>query len=192
MWFGFHVLVPAKKCNNITLILWTEPMATPRKSLAFREHDHSHCIDNALQTAKDVCAEHGVKLTQLREQVLQLVWQSHKPLGAYAILELLSENPTRHAKRQAPPTVYRALEFLQEHGLVHRINSLNAFIGCTQPHAYHNSHFLICRECTIAIEMSDGNIGAAIDQAATAARFSDHSASVEILGLCPNCQGASR
>lgn len=163
-------------------------MTASRKSLAFHEHDHSHCIDNALQTAKDVCAEHGVKLTPLREQVLQLVWQSHKPLGAYAILELLGENPERHSKRQAPPTVYRALEFLQEHGLVHRINSLNAFIGCTQPHAYHNSHFLICRKCAIAIEISDGNIGTAIDQAALAARFSEHTASVEILGVCANCR----
>jgi len=163
-------------------------MMSQPMDVALHEHDHSHCIEHALQIAKDVCATHGVRLTPLREQVLQLVWQSHKPLGAYAILEMLSADPDRHEKRQAPPTVYRALEFLQEHGLVHRINSLNAFIGCTQPHAYHNSHFLICQRCAIAVEITDDNLNRAIDQTAQAAQFAKHSACVEILGLCTNCQ----
>lgn len=166
-------------------------MIATSKDIALHEHDHSHCIEHALHIAKDVCDTHGVRLTPLREQVLQLVWQSHKPLGAYAILDMLSEDPQRHTKRQAPPTVYRALEFLQEHGLVHRINSLNAFIGCTQPHAYHNSHFLICQRCAVAIEIADTTLNRAIDATATTARFIKLSASVEILGVCANCQQAA-
>jgi Fur family zinc uptake transcriptional regulator len=162
-------------------------MPKPSHNLAYRQHDHTRCIDAALSAARQLCGERALRLTPLREQVLQLVWQSHKPLGAYAILDLLSGSDK---PRQAPPTVYRALEFLLEHGLVHRINSLNAFIGCSQPHAHHNSHFLICRSCATAVEVVDPAIGVAIHGAAQQARFSEENACVEITGLCPNCQGA--
>jgi Fur family zinc uptake transcriptional regulator len=77
-----------------------------------------------------LCAQKGLRLTALRRRVLELVWQSHKPLGAYDILAVLSEQDGRRA---APPTVYRALDFLLENGLVHRISSLNAFVGCDAP-----------------------------------------------------------
>ncbi len=161
-------------------------MPTRKQNVALRDHDHSRCVDAALATAKQLCASREVKLTPLREQVLQLVWHSHKPLGAYAILDLLAAQ-THAKKRQAPPTVYRALEFLQQQGLVHRINSLNAFIGCSQPHAYHNSHFLICRECETALEIADENMVAAAHAIANKAQFSDPQACIEITGLCPNC-----
>jgi len=159
-----------------------------QRNVAFLHHDHNRCIDSALSTAKRLCEERGVRLTPLREQVLNLVWQSHKPLGAYAILEALANQPGAKPRRQAPPTVYRALEFLQEHGLVHRINSLNAFIGCPKPRDQHQSHFLICRECATAVEIFDEPISAAIHAAAAAARFGEEGAFVEITGLCPNCQ----
>lgn len=161
-------------------------MPPHKQNVALREHDHSRCVDNAIATAKQLCANRDVKLTPLREQVLELVWHSHKPLGAYAILDLLAaQTPTK--KRQAPPTVYRALEFLQQQGLVHRINSLNAFIGCSQPHAYHNSHFLICRQCETALEIADENIAKAAQEIAQKSRFSDLLTCIEITGLCPNC-----
>jgi Fur family transcriptional regulator, zinc uptake regulator len=165
-------------------------MSPSQRNVAFRQHDHNRCIDSALNTAKRLCEERGVRLTPLREQVLNLIWQSHKPLGAYAILEALANDPEPGSKprRQAPPTVYRALEFLQEHGLVHRINSLNAFIGCLHPREHHHSHFLICRECATAVEIFDEAISTAIRNAATAARFVEDSAFVEITGLCPNCR----
>jgi Fur family zinc uptake transcriptional regulator len=166
-------------------------MPKPPHNLAYRQHDHARCIDAALNAARQLCVERALRLTPLREQVLQLVWQSHKPLGAYAILDLLSTANGSDKARQAPPTVYRALEFLLEHGLVHRINSLNAFIGCSQPHAHHNSHFLICRNCATAVEVVDPAISTAIHGAAQEARFSEESACVEITGLCPNCQSAS-
>lgn len=155
---------------------------------AFHQHDHNRCIDSALDTARRLCEERGLRLTPLREQVLNLVWQSHKPLGAYAILEALGTQPGAKPRRQAPPTVYRALEFLQEHGLVHRINSLNAYIGCPQPGENHQSHFLICRECATAVEIFDAAIGAALRAAANHARFKEEGSFVEIIGLCPNCR----
>ena len=165
-------------------------MSTAPQSLAFRQHDHSACIDTALTTARRICEQRGARLTPLREQVLQLVWQSHKPLGAYAILEQLDGGitPPGARRRLAPPTVYRALEFLREYGLIHRINSLNAFMGCQHPQARHQSFFLICRQCESAVELTSTPLAEAISAAATAAQFTEEGASVEITGLCPNCQ----
>ena len=100
----------------------------PNTPLACRPHDHAHCVAGALAEADALCARLGVRLTELRRRVLELVWQSHKPLGAYDILAVLSEQDGRRA---APPTVYRALDFLLENSLVHRIASLNAFTGMT-------------------------------------------------------------
>lgn len=164
-------------------------MAATSHNVAYRRHDHARCIDAALSAARQLCGQRSLRLTPLREQVLQLVWHSHKPLGAYAILELLSA--AGGSQKLAPPTVYRALDFLQENGLVHRINSLNAFVGCSHPQHHHSSHFLICRSCATAVEIAEPAISSAIHDAARAAHFSEESASVEIAGLCPNCQSGT-
>lgn len=168
-------------------------MSTPI-SPAFHAHNHAHCIDSALAAAQRICTERGARLTELRQQVLQLVWQSHRPLGAYAILEQLGAQQAESGgkpRRLAPPTVYRALEFLQEHGLVHRLSTLNAFIGCEHPGERHQSQFLICRACHAVVEIADRRIDSAIAQAAKAAGFAAEGAGVEISGLCPACQVAN-
>jgi len=156
---------------------------------ACSHHNHSHCISSALDSARELCDQRGVRLTSLREQVLELIWQSHKPLGAYRLMEMLAKASTR---RVAPPTVYRALDFLLEEGLIHRINSLNAFIGCPSPGQKHQSHFLICQGCNVAVELDDAQLNQRIQGAAANAGFSLLSHSVEINGLCPACQSASR
>jgi Fur family zinc uptake transcriptional regulator len=153
--------------------------------LACLPHDHSHCVSSALAEAQSLCAQRGVRLTALRLRVLELVWHSHKPLGAYDILAVLSETDGRRA---APPTVYRALDFLQENGLVHRLASLNAFVGCSHPEHPHQGQFLICRTCHTSIELEHSTIGAAIISSAANVGFSVESQTVEVLGLCANCQ----
>jgi len=155
------------------------------KPIACLKHNHEHCINTALEAARELCLEKKVRLTALREKVLELIWQSHKPLGAYALMDMLATESTR---RVAPPTVYRALDFLMEQDLIHRINSLNAYIGCPEPHTQHQNQFLICSECGIASECIDGSLNAAITTASQAAGFSVSHHSVEITGLCPNCQ----
>lgn len=152
----------------------------------FSPHNHKVCIDEALSAAQSLCQQKSLKLTPLRKQVLALVWDSHKPLGAYSILELLAKQ--RSERRIAPPTVYRALEFLQQCGLVHRIASLNAYIGCCSPTKSHQSHFLICRHCDATVELADHNINSAIENSAKSAGFAVETTCVEIIGLCPNCQ----
>lgn len=155
--------------------------------IACSQHDHGHCIHDALEEARQICASRGVRLTELRAQVLEFVWQSHKPLGAYALMEMLAAASTR---RVAPPTVYRALEFLLEQGLIHRINALNAFIGCPSPRLRHQNHFLICRHCGVAIELANSQLSGLINQCAEQAGFSVDSQSLEVMGTCPSCRAA--
>src|SRR5215470_19039883 len=92
-------------------------------------HDHESCVEMALDRAATLCGERGARLTELRRNVLALVWEGHEPVGAYHILDALR----RRHPGAAPPTVYRALEFLGEQGLIHRIESLNAYVGCDRP-----------------------------------------------------------
>lgn len=156
--------------------------------LAYTPHDHDHCVSSALAEADTLCARQGVRLTALRKRVLELVWQSHKPLGAYDILAELSEQDGRRA---APPTVYRALDFLLENGLVHRIASLNAFIGCSHPEHPHQGQFLICRSCHTAIELENAAVSDAIAAAAASVDFQAEAQTVEVVGICAPCRLAA-
>lgn len=155
--------------------------------LANRPHDHAHCVHAALTEADTLCEQKGLRLTALRRRVLELVWQSHKPLGAYDILGVLSEQDGRRA---APPTVYRALDFLLENGLVHRIASLNAFMGCVHPEHAHQGQFLICRLCHTAVELEHPAISQAINQGAATVGFEVETQTVEVVGLCASCKAA--
>jgi len=155
--------------------------------LAFRRHNHRHCVSSALTSARTLCAERGARLTPLREQVLELVWQSHVPLGAYNLMDQLAEASTR---RVAPPTVYRALDFLLEQGLIHRINGLNAYVGCPSPEHRHPNHFLLCRACGVAVEIDSDTLNRSIGENAKAAGFTLENHSLEVTGLCPDCRGA--
>jgi Fur family zinc uptake transcriptional regulator len=103
---------------------------------AVHSHDHEHCVEDALAAADKLCAEQGLRFTPLRRRVLELVWSSHKPVGAYALLDKLRSEDLG----SAPPTVYRALDFLIEHGLIHRIERMNAFIGCSHPGETHRKN----------------------------------------------------
>lgn len=148
------------------------------------EHDHGDCIEQALATAEKLCRERGLRLTRIRRRVLELVWTSHKPVGAYDILDELG----REGKRSAPPTVYRALEFLIEADLVHRLDTLNAYVGCAHPHSAHTGQFLICRDCRSVAELDDSDISAVIERRAGEMGFSAVRQMLEIQGLCPECQ----
>lgn len=136
-----------------------------------------------MSEARRICTEKGARLTPLREQVLELVWQSHRPLGAYDILDILNGE----GRRSAPPTVYRTLDFLLQIGLVHRIASLNAFVGCNQPDHRHTGCFLICRECHNVLELEATGIQQAIDREARSHGFRREETVAEVTGLCPAC-----
>ncbi len=151
------------------------------RSFARAAHDHRRCVARALDVAGKLCLARGARLTALRRRVLALVWRSHRPVGAYDILALLRRG------RVAPPTVYRALDFLIGQGLVHRIESLNAFVGCARPQRAHACQFLICTDCRAAAEIDDPGLDDAVAKSARRARFVVRRPTVELLGLCARC-----
>ena len=146
-------------------------------------HRHEECLDSAIENAKRQCEASGQRFTRLRQRVLELVWQNHEPVKAYDILDEL-----KHEKASsAPPTVYRALDFLQEQGLVHKIESLNAYIGCGDPTDSHSSQFLICSDCGAVAELGDVDIQNLLDQKAKHFGFKIDQQMVEINGHCQAC-----
>ena len=149
-----------------------------------RKHDHSRCIKNALQEAEVACVNAGLRLTEQRRKVLHIVWLSHAPVKAYDILQKMhKDNP-----KTAPPTVYRALDFLMEAGLVHKIESLNAYMGCGAPSEPHIGQFFICEECGAVAEINEPKITQLINQEAKQLGFHSQHQVIEIKGHCPECQ----
>jgi len=155
-----------------------------RDSFPSKGHDHQGCIDGALDRAAQVCQGQGARLTSLRRRVLELIWNGHRPTGAYEVLEALK----RERRSAAPPTVYRALDFLLGQGLVHRIEHLNAFVGCAIPDTPHGGQFLVCRACGVAAEINDPRIDTAIHDSAHEAGFAVSRPTIEVKGLCPGCR----
>jgi Fur family zinc uptake transcriptional regulator len=153
-------------------------------------------VERLLDRAAAECRARGAQLTELRRQVLALVLASPAPIGAYALLDRLrAERPGA-----APPTVYRALDFLLEQGLVHKVERLNAFVGCAGPgadaacgHGHDHPHqFLICGGCGATAELCDHRVAAALEAAAAAAGFRPMRTTVEVEGLCAACVGLGR
>ncbi len=137
-----------------------------------------------MKTAENKSRALGLRFTKTRRKVLEILWQSHSPLGAYDILDRLQED----SRRPAPMVVYRALDFLIEAGLAHRLSSRNAFIGCSAPEGDHEAQFLICNHCGSAAEVEARPIAKAVEETAASAGFHVHQRVVEITGVCPNCQ----
>ena len=152
--------------------------------LVHQPHDHKRCINAALHIANDLCAEKNLRMTPTRESVLRLLWQSHKPLGAYQVKEQLAELLNKHI---APPTVYRAIEFLLQLGLIHRIPSQNAYVGCPFPNSEHSNLFMICNQCGSAAEIADNSINSMLQRASDKVNFILQSQCLELFGLCPQC-----
>jgi Fur family zinc uptake transcriptional regulator len=128
-------------------------------------------------------ADHGVGLTDTRRKVFELVIKAGQPVGAYRLLEAMQDKGTR----VMPPTVYRALNFLQGKGLVHRIESLNAFIACTQHEHEHEGQFLICSDCGKTEELADESVSEMLREKASAHGFTLTQQTIELKGLCKEC-----
>jgi Fur family zinc uptake transcriptional regulator len=142
--------------------------------------------ETLLSRADVICAGRGARLTDLRRQVLGLILDRDAPTGAYDLLDQLRS--TRHGA--APPTVYRALEFLQEQGLVHRLESKSAFVGCIAEEDHdHAAQFLICRTCGKVTELEDHELAHALDDAAKRLGFKVGKATIEAEGQCAACAG---
>ncbi len=158
-------------------------MISMNKNFPERNQDHGASIESALEQAEALCRERGARLTPLRRRVLEIIQESHAPLGAYDVLQRMNAD----GERNAPPTVYRALDFLLKHGLIHRIESQKAFVGCAMAADAHDALFLICRDCGSVAETHSQEIGEAIEASATRAGFLVEMPVMEISGRCQEC-----
>ncbi len=147
------------------------------------KHDHDLCIDNAVAVAERICSERGSRFTDLRKRILIMIWKGHKAVKAYDLLDQLA----KEGGSAKPPTVYRALDFLMDEGLVHKIESLNAYIGCPHPGDHHVSQFLICDDCENVEEVTSSELSQAVVYAAKKADFRIQRQTLELHGTCKTC-----
>jgi Fur family zinc uptake transcriptional regulator len=163
------------------------------------DHDHQRCTADALAHAEALCAQRSQRLTPIRRQVLEVLLESHKPLGAYEIMDRAAvsgnrlapggSRPAPSGNRPAPITIYRALDFLRDNGLVHRIESRNAFVACVNNHAVGDLVvFLICEHCGAVGEAPSAAVAGELKTAARAAGFVPKAPVIEISGVCAHCQ----
>ncbi len=164
----------------------SEPVGHPAASNPAANHDHAACIVAALAAAQTACVRQGLRLTDLRRQVLELVWEGHAPVKAYDLLDRLSSRQGR----VAPPTVYRALDFLMAAGLVHRVASENAFVGCSDPNRPHRAELLLCQRCGSVVEVRNSPVWDAIATDAAQVGFTPQEQSIEVRGVCAECRAA--
>lgn len=174
------------------------PHDHPRDHHAHDHHAHhdgacDHATERAavageaLARAEATCARRGVRLTPIRRDVLEALYATHRPLGAYDIAEMLARES---ARRIAPITVYRALEFLLEQGFIHKLETRNAFIAC--PHAHKPDElvvFLICEACGGVDEVSSPAFSGSLAGVLGQAGFAPRARVVEIAGVCAHCGG---
>lgn len=140
-------------------------------------------LNKLIFRAETLCRRRGVRFTDQRRKVFEIVCTSKKPIGAYEILDAMRGV----LPGAAPPTVYRALDFLLDQGLVHKLESLHAFVGCVHPEHPHFSQFLICSECGNIDELEDDRIARSLCDAAISTGFRAKRRIVEVIGICGRC-----
>ena len=150
---------------------------------------HVHDAAGFVSAVERACSERGLRLTEIRARVLGLVADAGKPIKAYDLLDKVREG--EGAGAAAPPTVYRALDFLLANGFIHKLESVNAFVACHHPNAaQHSAPFLICDGCHKAVELEDEHVVATLDAQARALGFSPQTQTLEVHGLCAECAKA--
>jgi Fur family transcriptional regulator, zinc uptake regulator len=138
----------------------------------------------AMQTAEAICRRHGARLTRTRREVFEIVLAAERPLTAYEIVDLLKiGDPSA-----TPAGVYRSLDFLGMHGLVHRLDSSKTFMACAMPDHDHPSQMLVCRQCGTAVEVEDAQVASAAELLGKRLGFTLDRRTVELTGICASCQ----
>lgn len=147
-------------------------------------HDHGACVERMVARAERLCARNGGRLTPLRREVFKIVASSHEAMGAYDIIQ----NMDRNGSRPAPITVYRILDFLREVGLVHKIESRNAFVACTCDHEnYERAALLICEQCDTVAEIDATALTSTIKEITEREAFAVRRPVIELSGICTHC-----
>lgn len=146
-------------------------------------HDHAHCTADLISRAEQACAKRGTRLTEQRRDVLSSVAESHSAVGAYEIIERMASG----GARPAPITIYRALDFLLEHDLVHKIESRNAYVACSGSHANSQPTLLICDKCGVVDEVIEPATNTSLQSTAATKHFAINKTVIELSGICNQC-----
>jgi Fur family transcriptional regulator, zinc uptake regulator len=154
--------------------------AVSGKSHPHHHHDDAKSFVAAVERASE---QRGLRLTPLRKEVLQLIAAMDKPVKAYDLLDQLR---SKHGNA-APPTVYRALDFLLENGFIHKLESINAYVSCHHPAEAHQVPFLICDVCESAQEVCDEGVAGLIEAQARTFGFRPQAQTLEVHGVCKRC-----
>lgn len=154
----------------------------------FHDHDHDRCAASVLQRAEEQTQADGVRLTPVRRRTLEILLESHRAMGAYEILDRLAAD----GYGKQPPVAYRALEFLVEHGFVHRVQRLNAYAACLSAERHHAPVFLICRNCEQVAEADAPILRNALCELTVNSDFTVERSTIELLGLCARCRAETQ
>ncbi len=146
-----------------------------------------HAPAERVSLAMSLCGKRGVQLTTIRRQILELLWESGRPMGAYELIEALK---LRDSRPVGPPTVYRALEFLMSQGLVSKIESRNAYVPCAHPERRHDCLFFICSHCGASAELEDPRVEQLLAEDAAVLAYRVTRRVVEVQGACASCIAA--
>ncbi len=153
-------------------------------SLDDADHDHDLCAAQLMARAERACMRHNARLTSLRREVLGAVGESHQAAGAYEIIERMA----RSGPRPAPISIYRALEFLGGLGLVHRIESRNAFVACNRQHEAGRAVLMVCESCGTVDELEAASVFDRLDSLSSGEGFEIRRAVIELSGQCAPCK----
>jgi Fur family zinc uptake transcriptional regulator len=174
--------------ESLGKMLENDAMTPTKPAFPAPDHDHGRCAAEAIHHAERICRDRAQKFTPIRRHVLGALLASHRPLGAYEVIDTLAKS----MPRPAPITVYRALDFLMANGLVHRIESRNAYLACAHDHdAAAAVAFLICDRCGSVGEIPAAPVARSLGVAARATGFAPKLSVVEITGTCAHCLKAA-
>lgn len=157
------------------------------KTAHAEHHHHPHNARAFVREVAAACGARGLRLTEIRSQVLELIAASEKPIKAYDLLDQLKDDRSN----AAPPTVYRALDFLLENGFIHKLQSINAYVSCHHPSVVHHVPFLICDVCESATEVCDERVANLLSEQARALGFRTRAQTLEVHGVCKRCGAAA-
>lgn len=142
-----------------------------------------HQAQRLIQKAETLCEKRGVRLTPARREVFEILAIEPGAIGAYDLLDKLKA-AVPNAK---PPTIYRALDFLQEQGFVHKITSSNSYVLCSHFGHQHPVQMLICENCGSVQEIQSDGVYAALYKQAEAEGFLVATQTIEAHGHCRDC-----
>ena len=156
------------------------------KAAHTEHHHHAHNAKGFVREVAGVCEMRGLRLTEIRLRVLELIAEAEKPVKAYDLLDQLKNDRSN----AAPPPVYRALDFLLENGFIHKLQSINAYVSCHHPSVLHQVPFLICDVCESATEICDERVAGLLSEQAKSLGFRARAQTLEVHGVCKHCASA--